>query len=129
MNNDFLILIVCTAILVIFIAFWKRIENDDFFRMKILFREDYKYYKYCLKNKDNFQVEERRITSYVLIYDKIRIIVWDDGLLGIIKNNDCVFTSFHKKAAEKLKEALKPKIEEYEKENKNKRNKSYNLNS
>lgn len=96
--------------------------------MKILFREDYKYYKYCLKNKDNFQVEERRITSYVLAYDKIRIIVWDDGILGVIKDKDCVFTSYHKTAAEKLKEALKPKIEEYEKENKNKRNKSYSRN-
>ena len=96
--------------------------------MKIFFREDYKYYKFCIKNKDNFHVVERWMTGYRLSYEDVRVVIWDDGSLGVFKGDDCVSASYFKKATEKLKEALKPKIEEYEKEDKNKRNKSYSRN-
>ena len=128
MDNSFLILIGLTVVWVIIMILWRKIENDDFLRMKIFFREDYKYYKFCIKNKDNFHVVERWMTGYRLSYEDVRVVIWDDGSLGVFKGDDCVFASYFKKATEKLKEALKPKIEEYEKEDKNKRNKSYSRN-
>lgn len=128
MDKVFLILVGLTVVWVIITILWIKVENDDFFRMKIFFREEYKYYKFCLKNKDKFRIKERWITCYCLFYEDVRVTVWDNGDLGIFKGNDCVFSSYFKKAAGELRESLKPKIEEYEKENKNKRNKSYSRN-
>lgn len=127
MDKVFLILAGLTVVWIIIMILFIKVENDDFFKMKIFFRKEYKYYIFCLRNKDKFRVE-RWITCYCLFYKDVRVAVWDNGSLGIFKGNDCVFSSYFKKAAEKLKEALKPKIEEYEKENKNKRNKSYSRN-
>lgn len=116
MDKDFLILIGLTVTWVIIMMLWIKIKNDDFLRMKIFFREDYKYYKFCIKNKDNFHVEERCMTGYRLSYEDVRVTIWDNGDLGIFKGNDCVFSSYFKKAAGELRESLKPKIEEYNRE-------------
>ena len=52
MDKVFLILVGLTVVWVIITILWIKVENDDFFRMKIFFREEYKYYKFCLKNKE-----------------------------------------------------------------------------
>lgn len=129
MDMAFFILAGLIAVWVIFMMFWRKIENDKSFKLRVFFREEYKYYKYCIKNKDNFQVKEKRLKSYLLAYNELEIAIWGDGSVGIFKGNDCVFCGYFEKESMKLKETFRYKIEQYEKENKNKRNKSYNLNS
>lgn len=73
--------------------------------------EEWKAWKYFIKNADKFQIGGSIIKNEVYIWEQYKAIIWENGLCSIHKENgECIVCAFNKKLSKQMAAKLKSSI-------------------
>lgn len=71
--------------------------------------EDWKAWKYFIKNADKFQIDIDKDEVY--IWEQYKAIIWENGLCSIHKENgECIVCTFNKKLSKQMAAKIKSSI-------------------
>ena len=73
--------------------------------------EEWKVWKYFIKNAEKFQIEYIIDKAEVYIWEQYKAIIWEDGLCSIhTENGECLACTFNKKLSKQMAAKLKGSI-------------------
>lgn len=73
--------------------------------------EEWKAWKYFIKNADKFQIGYVNSTCAIFIWGQYEAIIWEDGLCSIhTENGECIVCTFNKKLSKQMAAKLKSSI-------------------
>ena len=73
--------------------------------------EEWKAWKYFIKNADKFQIEYVIDKDEVYIWEQYKAVIWKSGLCSIhTENGECIVCTFNKKLSKQMAAKLKSSI-------------------